>query len=88
MIAPYDLVANDYDKIVKLVELLPVRLHIEAYSLMAALGDVRDQAVLDVGCGTGVYSRAARRAGAALGWPSSPCGFAPALAPPAESRRA
>lgn len=71
MIDPYDLVANDYDKS---FELLPVRLHIEAYSVMAALGDVRDQAVLDVGCGTGFYSRAAHRAGAArvLGLDLSP----------------
>ncbi len=59
--AAYDFVADDYDKS---FQLLPVRSCIEAYSVLRLVGDVRGLEVLDVACGTGLYARALRRAGA------------------------
>jgi SAM-dependent methyltransferase len=57
----YDGFADQYDQT---FELTPFRTHIEAYSLMKLVGDVRGQAWLDLACGTGPYARALRRRGA------------------------
>lgn len=57
----YDGFADQYDQSFRLA---PVRTHIEAYSLLKAVGDVRGQAWLDLACGTGPYTRALRRRGA------------------------
>lgn len=59
--AEYDEFADQYDQTFKLA---PFRTHIEAYSLLKQAGDVRDQAWLDVACGTGPYARALRLRGA------------------------
>ncbi|MFJ7204980.1 class I SAM-dependent methyltransferase [Streptomyces sp. NPDC098789] len=40
------------------------RAHLEIPSMLAAIGEVRRCAVLDAGCGTGVYARLAARLGA------------------------
>ena len=58
----YELVADEYDMSFRL---MPVRGHIEAYSVLRHAGDVTGLRVLDVACGTGFYARAMRRAGAA-----------------------
>ena len=58
----YDEFADEYDQTFKLA---PFRTHIEAYSLLKLVGDVREQAWLDVACGTGPYTRALRMRGAA-----------------------
>jgi SAM-dependent methyltransferase len=60
-VADYDGFADQYDQTFALA---PFRTHIEAYSLLEALGDVHDQAWLDVACGTGPYTRTLRRRGA------------------------
>jgi SAM-dependent methyltransferase len=57
----YDGFADQYDQT---FELAPFRTHIEAYSLLKNVGDVRGQAWLDLACGTGPYARALRRRGA------------------------
>lgn len=57
----YDSFADEYDQTFKLA---PFRTHIEAYSLLKLVGDVREQAWLDVACGTGPYARALRLRGA------------------------
>lgn len=44
---------------------MPVREHIEAYTFLTALVDLTNLAVLDLGCGTGVYTRRLAAAGAA-----------------------
>ncbi|MGI5200485.1 class I SAM-dependent methyltransferase [Spirillospora sp. CA-108201] len=43
----------------------PFREHIEAHSLLAVIGSLDGLAVLDLGCGSGVYTRRLRRLGAA-----------------------
>ncbi|MFE4512752.1 class I SAM-dependent methyltransferase [Kitasatospora sp. NPDC056783] len=45
--------------------LLPWRRHLESFSVFAALGAVAGRSVLDIGCGTGLYSRELKRRGAA-----------------------
>jgi SAM-dependent methyltransferase len=60
-VSDYDGFADQYDQT---FELTPFRTHIEAYSLLKLVGDVRDQAWLDLACGTGPYARALRRRGA------------------------
>lgn len=57
----YDEFADEYDQTFKLA---PFRTHIEAYSMLKLVGDVRGQAWLDVACGTGPYARALRLRGA------------------------
>jgi toxoflavin synthase len=42
----------------------PFRRHLEFPAALGALGDVTGRAVLDLGCGSGVYSRMLRRRGA------------------------
>ncbi len=51
----YNLVADQYDLSFQLV---PYRLHVEAYSLFNLVGDVSNQHVLDLATGTGFYARA------------------------------
>lgn len=57
----YQGVAESYDQTFKL---LPYREHIEAFSLYRLLGDLRGRSVLDLACGTGIFTRTIRRWGA------------------------
>lgn len=61
MSTPYDLIADEYDQS---MQLLPIRMYVEAHSVLKMLADVRGCEVLDVACGTGFYARVVRRAGA------------------------
>ncbi|SDT83163.1 Ubiquinone/menaquinone biosynthesis C-methylase UbiE [Streptomyces sp. TLI_053] len=45
---------------------LPWRKDLESHSVLAALGRVRGERVLDIGCGTGLYSRLLKAQGADL----------------------
>lgn len=47
------------------MEEMPFREHVEAYSFLNAVGDIVGRDVLDLGCGSGLYARRLRRAGAA-----------------------
>lgn len=47
------------------MEEMPFREHVEAYSFLNAVGDIVGRDVLDLGCGSGLYTRRLRRAGAA-----------------------
>jgi SAM-dependent methyltransferase len=58
----YDRIADAYDS---LFVSLPYRPSIEAPSVLRRVGDVRGLSVLDLACGTGVYSRKLRQLGAA-----------------------
>jgi SAM-dependent methyltransferase len=58
----YDRIADEYDS---LFVSLPYRPSIEAPSVLRLVGDVRGLSVLDLACGTGVYSRKLRQLGAA-----------------------
>jgi SAM-dependent methyltransferase len=44
---------------------MPFREHVEAHSVLRAVGDVGGLSVLDLGCGSGVYTRRLRTLGAA-----------------------
>jgi SAM-dependent methyltransferase len=44
---------------------LPVRSFLERFSVLSQLGELTGRSVLDIGCGTGVYSRELMRHGAA-----------------------
>jgi 2-polyprenyl-3-methyl-5-hydroxy-6-metoxy-1,4-benzoquinol methylase len=57
----YDRIAGQYQQ----AKLQPWRTHIERYTLLRLAGDVAGQAVLDLACGEGYYSRELRRLGAA-----------------------
>ncbi|HEX5106491.1 MAG TPA: class I SAM-dependent methyltransferase [Pirellulaceae bacterium] len=57
----YDQIAEQY----KRSKLQPWRTHIERYTLLALAGDVSGQAVIDLACGEGYYTRELRRLGAA-----------------------
>src|SRR5688572_20174048 len=59
---------TDYDRIAeqyKRAKLQPWRTHIERYTLLRLLGDVRGKSVIDLACGEGYYTRELRRQGAA-----------------------
>lgn len=62
MDSQYDRIADEYDA---MFFALPYRPGIEAPSVLRLVGDVRGLAVLDLACGTGVYSRKLRQLGAA-----------------------
>ncbi|SCK62364.1 Methylase involved in ubiquinone/menaquinone biosynthesis [Streptomyces sp. AmelKG-E11A] len=47
------------------MEEMPFREHLEEYSFLNAVGDVTGRDVLDLGCGSGLYARRLRGAGAA-----------------------
>ncbi|MEV5376692.1 class I SAM-dependent methyltransferase [Streptomyces nondiastaticus] len=57
----YDRIGEDYE----LSKTLPLTWYVERPSVLALLADVRGKNVLDLACGTGVYTRHARRLGAA-----------------------
>lgn len=59
---PYEGVADSYDQTFKLI---PSREHVEAYTLRRLLGDLTGLSVLDLACGTGIFTRTIRRWGAA-----------------------
>lgn len=62
MDSQYDRIADEYDS---LFFALPYRPSIEAPSVLRLVGDVRGLSVLDLACGTGLYSRKLRQLGAA-----------------------
>ncbi|MCT9082887.1 class I SAM-dependent methyltransferase [Streptomyces fulvoviolaceus] len=57
----FDDLAEAYER---MATALPLREHIEAHTLFALLGDIRGRAVLDLGCGSGLYTRRFREIGA------------------------
>ncbi|MEV0222164.1 class I SAM-dependent methyltransferase [Streptomyces sp. NPDC050704] len=61
--------ASDFDDLAEAYErmasALPLREHVEAHTLFALLGDIGGRAVLDLGCGSGLYTRRLRELGAA-----------------------
>jgi ubiquinone/menaquinone biosynthesis C-methylase UbiE len=57
----YDTIAEQY----KRAKLNPWRHHIEQYSLLSLLGDVKKKSVLDLACGDGHYTRIVKALGAA-----------------------
>jgi SAM-dependent methyltransferase len=59
--ATYDAFAKDYQR----TKASPVRAAIETFTLRQLLGDCRDLAILDAGCGDGFYARWLMAAGAA-----------------------
>lgn len=61
MTTNYDPIAEQY----KRSKQQPWRTYIEAYTLMKLVGDPASQAVLDVACGEGFYTRLLRQSGAA-----------------------
>jgi toxoflavin synthase len=60
MTTDYDSIAEQY----KRSKQQPWRTHIEAFSLMALIGDPTGQSVMDVACGEGFYTRMLRQKGA------------------------
>ena len=59
---------SQYDLLATLSEATaeaPLRKYFEEYSFFEALGDVRGQSILDIGCGTGLYTRRLKQRGAA-----------------------
>jgi len=57
----YAALAEDYEK----MKNLPWARHVEKFTFFGAIGDVRDKTILDVGCGSGYYTRLLRQRGAA-----------------------
>ena len=59
--------ASQFDQLARVYEdmfALPWRKDLEAHSVLRLLGDMAGKAILDIGCGTGVYSRLLRAQGA------------------------
>lgn len=61
MTTNYDPIAEQY----KRSKLAPWRTHIECFTLLDTLGDIRGKSVLDVACGEGFYTRLLQHLGAA-----------------------
>jgi SAM-dependent methyltransferase len=61
MATQYDTIARDYQA----TKEVPLRTHVETFSFLRMLGDVRSLDVLDLACGEGFYTRLIREAGAA-----------------------
>ncbi|MGW4383227.1 class I SAM-dependent methyltransferase [Kitasatospora sp. NPDC004531] len=61
MTSPFDTLPAAYDDF----SATPFRTFLETPSVLRALGDLRGTAVLDLGCGSGYYTRLLRRNGAA-----------------------
>ena len=61
MTTNYDPIAEQY----KRAKQQPWRAHIEAFTLMRLIGDPTGQAVIDIACGEGFYTRMIRQRGAA-----------------------
>jgi len=57
----FDDLAEAYER---MATALPLREHVEAYTLFALLGDLTGRAVLDLGCGSGLHTRRMRELGA------------------------
>jgi 2-polyprenyl-3-methyl-5-hydroxy-6-metoxy-1,4-benzoquinol methylase len=57
----YDQMAEQY----KRAKLQPWRTHIERYTLLRLVGDLKGKAVIDLACGEGYYTRELRKLGAA-----------------------
>jgi SAM-dependent methyltransferase len=58
---------NQYDALAKISEItaeVPIRKYFEEFTFFKALGDVKGRSVLDVACGTGLYSRRFKQRGA------------------------
>jgi ubiquinone/menaquinone biosynthesis C-methylase UbiE len=60
MTTEYDLIAADYLK----AKVNPIKKYSEEFTFFQVLGDVRGQAILDLACGDGYYTRQIRQAGA------------------------
>ena len=58
--AEYDAIAQKYRESKR----LPFREHVETYTLLELLGDIRGATVLDLACGDGFYTRLLKAAGA------------------------
>lgn len=56
----YAAFAEDYEK----VKILPYVQHLEMFTFLQAIGDVRGKTILDLACGEGHYARLLRRNGA------------------------
>ncbi|MFB8277394.1 class I SAM-dependent methyltransferase [Nocardia colli] len=56
----FSALGNDYED----TAATPFRAYVEIPSMLAAIGEVKGAAVLDAGCGTGVYARLLARSGA------------------------
>ncbi|MDI1432005.1 class I SAM-dependent methyltransferase [Polyangium sorediatum] len=59
---------SQYDTLAAITNLtaeLPLRKYYEEYTFFQALGDIKGRSVLDVACGTGLYSRRFQQRGAA-----------------------
>lgn len=61
MTTNYDLIAEQY----KRAKQQPWRVHIEAFTLMRLIGDPTGEAVIDIACGEGFYTRMIRQRGPA-----------------------
>lgn len=61
MATNYDDIADEYLQ----TKVNPIKKYSEEFTFFQALGDVRQQSVLDLACGDGYYTRAVRRQGAA-----------------------
>jgi SAM-dependent methyltransferase len=57
----FDRLAEAYER---MATALPLREYVEAYTLFGLLGGVEGRAVLDLGCGSGLYTRRLRELGA------------------------